>query len=53
MFQDMCEKGVPTPARYRFIAALVDKMLEHGYSNEDCGKVIGSNVYRVFEQVWK
>lgn len=53
MFQDMCEKGVPTPAPYQFIAALVDKMLEHGYSNEDCGKVIGGNVYRVFKQVWK
>ena len=53
MFQDMCEKGVPTPAPYQFIAPLVDKMLEHGYSNEDCGKVIGGNVYRVFKQVWK
>jgi membrane dipeptidase len=32
---------------------LADKMLEHGYSEEDCGKVIGGNVYRVFKQVWK
>jgi len=53
MFQDMCKKGVPTPAPYQFIAALVDKMLEKGYSEEDCGKVIGGNVYRVFKQVWK
>ena len=53
MFQEMCKKGTPTPAPYKFIAPLVDKMLEYGYSEEDCGKVIGGNVYRVFKQVWK
>ena len=53
MFPEMCKKGVPTPAPYQFIAALVDKMLEKGYSGEDCGKVIGGNVYRLFKQVWK
>ena len=34
-------------------AAYYKTPLEHGYSNEDCGKVIGGNVYRVFKQVWK
>jgi len=53
MFPEMCAKGTPTPAPYQFIAALVDKMLEKGYSEEDCGKVIGGNVYRLFKQVWK
>jgi membrane dipeptidase len=53
MFPEMCKKGVPTPAPYQFIAALVDKMLEKGYSEEDCGKVIGGNAYRLFKQVWK
>ena len=53
IFSEMCAKGVPTPAPYQIIAALVDKMLEHGYSEEDCGKVIGGNNYRVFSQVWK
>ena len=49
----MCAKGTPTPAPYQFIAALVDKMLEKGYSEEDCGKVIGGNAYRLFKQVWR
>ena len=26
--------------------------LEHGYSEEDCGKILGGNKMRVFEQVW-
>ena len=47
------EKGFPTPASYQIIAALVDKMLENGYSEEDCGKFLGGNVYRLFKQVWK
>ena len=29
------------------------KSLEKGYSEEDYGKVIGGNVYRLFSQVWK
>jgi membrane dipeptidase len=48
----MGAKGVPTPAPYQIIAALVDKLLENGYSEEDCGKFLGGNLYRVFEQVW-
>ena len=49
----MGAKGVPTPAPYQIVAALVDKMLENGYSEEDCGKFLGGNNYRVFKQVWK
>lgn len=48
----MSEKGVPTPSPQQFIAALVDKMLENGYSETDCGKFIGGNLYRVFDEVW-
>jgi len=47
------EKGFPTPASYQIIAALVDKLLENGYSEEDCGKFLGGNSYRVMSQVWK
>ena len=49
----MGEKGVPTPAPYQIIAALVDKLLEKGYSEEDCSKFLGGNMYRVFKQVWR
>ena len=49
----MGAKGVPTPAPYQIVAALVDTMLEHGYTADDCGKFLGGNMYRVFEQVWK
>jgi len=27
-------------------------MLEKGYSEEDCGKFLGGNMYRVMKQVW-
>lgn len=49
----MGAKGVPTPAPYQIVAALVDKLLENGYTEEDCGKFLGGNLYRVFKQVWK
>jgi membrane dipeptidase len=45
--------GFPTPASYQILAALVDKLLEEGYSEEDCLKFIGGNIYRVMSQVWK
>lgn len=45
-------KGFPTPAPYQIVAALVDTMLENGYSEDDCSKFLGANMYRVFEQVW-
>lgn len=48
----MGAKGVPTPAPYQIVAALVDKMLEKGYSEEDCGKFLGGNMYRVMKKVW-
>ena len=47
------EKGFPTPASYQILAALVDKLLENGYSEEDCDKFLGGNIYRVMSQVWK
>ncbi|MEZ9368840.1 dipeptidase [Shewanella sp. 10N.286.51.B2] len=46
-------KGFPTPAPYQIVAALIDKMLQNGYSQEDCGKFLGGNMYRVFDQVWR
>lgn len=49
---EMGAKGVPTPAPYQIVAALVDTLLEHGYSESDCGKFLGGNNYRVFQQVW-
>ena len=48
----MGAKGVPTPAPYQIVAALVDKMLEKGYSETDCGKFLGGNMYRVMKTVW-
>ncbi len=48
----MGAKGCPTPAPYQIVAALVDKMLENGYSEEDCSKFLGGNMYRVINQVW-
>ena len=48
----MGAKGAPTPAPYQIVAALVDKLLDNGYSEEDCGKFLGGNLYRVFKQVW-
>ncbi|HEX9258256.1 MAG TPA: membrane dipeptidase [Acidimicrobiales bacterium] len=49
----MGAKGVPTPAPYQIVAALVDAMLDRGYTPEDCAKFLGGNIYRVFQQVWK
>jgi len=41
------------PASYQILAALVDKLLENGYSEEDCGKFLEGNMYRVMSQAWK
>ena len=49
----MAAKGVPTPDPSSFLPALIDTMLEHGYSEEDCAKFVGGNSYRVYKQVWK
>ena len=48
----MSAKGVPTPAPYQIIAALVDKLLSRGWTAADCGKFLGGNLYRVASQVW-
>jgi membrane dipeptidase len=45
--------GFPTPASYQILPALVDKLLEEGYSEDDCLKFVGGNIYRVMSQVWK
>ena len=47
------QQGFPTAASYQILPALVDKLLENGYSEEDCGKFLGGNNYRVMSQVWK
>jgi membrane dipeptidase len=50
---EMGRKGVPTPNPAQIVAALVDKLLEHSYSESDCKKFLGGNFYRVFQQVWR
>jgi membrane dipeptidase len=45
-------KGFPTPSSYQILPALLDKMLSKGYTEEDCQKFIGGNMYRVMKQVW-
>jgi len=49
----VAKKGFPTPASYQILPALVDKLLENGYTEEDCAKFLGGNNYRVFKQVWR
>lgn len=48
----MGEKGIPTPAPYQIVDALVEKMLSKGYSEKDCSKFLGGNLYRVMKKVW-
>lgn len=42
----------PTPMPARILPALVDQMLNHGYSDQDCANVLGENNLRVFGAVW-
>ena len=42
----------PTPMPARILPAVVDRMLEYGYSEKDCVKVLGGSNLRVFDQVW-
>jgi hypothetical protein len=42
----------PTANPARVLPAVVDQMLEHGYSGKDCAKILGGNNLRVFDQVW-
>ena len=51
---------VRSPARqvegfsdYAEVVNFIDRMLARGYSEGDVGKVLGENMLRVFEQVWK
>jgi len=46
------KKGFPTPRPADVYPAIVDQFLEHGHSEKDCGKILGGNMMRVFEQVW-
>ncbi|MBB93697.1 MAG: hypothetical protein CML68_03695 [Rhodobacteraceae bacterium] len=48
----MSAKGVPTPAPYQIVSALVDTLLENGWSDADCGKFLGGNLYRVASDIW-
>jgi membrane dipeptidase len=50
--QSPAGQAVFTPAPYQIVAALLDKMLEKGYSESDCGKFLGGNMYRVMKKVW-
>jgi membrane dipeptidase len=34
------------------LPAIVDVLLEKGYTEQDCAKIIGGNMMRVFEQSW-
>jgi len=42
----------PTANPARILPAIVDQLLEHGYSEADCHKALGGNSLRVFEQAW-
>ena len=42
----------PTPMPARILPALVDQMLNHGYSEQDCANILGDNNLRVFGAVW-
>jgi membrane dipeptidase len=42
--------GLETPAGMRDLTAA---LFQHGFSYEDCRKIVGGNFLRVFEQVWK
>jgi len=42
----------PTANPARILPALVDQMLDHGYSEEDIRKILGGNIMRVFDECW-
>lgn len=37
----------------KILPAVVDGLLEKGYSEDDIGKIVGGNMMRVFEKVWR
>jgi len=42
----------PTANPARILPALVDQMLNHGYTEKDIHKILGGNVMRVFDECW-
>jgi membrane dipeptidase len=56
MAEGATKKGLsmwgPTPNPAKILPAVVDQLLEHGYSQDDCAKILGGNNLRVFDQVW-
>jgi len=42
----------PTANPARILPALVDQMLNHGYTEKDIHKILGGNIMRVFDEVW-
>jgi len=42
----------PTANPARILPALVDQMLNHGYTEKDVHKILGGNVMRVFDACW-
>jgi len=42
----------PTANPARILPALVDQMLDYGYTEKDIHKILGGNIMRVFDEVW-
>jgi len=42
----------PTANPARILPALVDQMLDHGYTEQDIHKILGGNIMRVFDACW-
>jgi len=42
----------PTANPARILPALVDQMLDHGYTEKDIHKILGGNIMRVFDACW-
>ena len=40
-------------ADYAEVINFIDRMLARGYAETDIGKVLGENMLRIFDQVWK
>lgn len=59
MYNDYMDGGSHSPDRhlkdfnsYPDVVNLIDKLEEHGYSDEDISKILGGNYLRVFDEVW-
>ncbi len=58
-YNELVTSDVRSPMRniegfsdYAEIAGVAERLLEHGYSDEDVGNILGGNFLRVFEEVW-